>query len=101
MAAGQGTAGNAEESVEHVDFVLYGTLGCHLCDEAERLLAHLLEAQPALGHWRIAVEDIGDDDALIERYGVRIPVLRAERSGAELGWPFDAATAAAWLRRHG
>ncbi len=35
--------------------------------------------------------DIAEDDALIESYGTRIPVLRREDNGAELGWPFDAA----------
>lgn len=60
---------------------LYGTEFCHLCDEAEALLRGL----------GIAAEyiDIADDDELIERYGVRIPVLRRCDNGAELGWPFD------------
>ena len=31
-----------------------------------------------------------DDDALVERYGVRIPVLKEVSKDVELGWPFDA-----------
>ena len=34
------------------------------------------------------VVDIAASDELFERYGVRIPVLRAP-DGNELGWPFD------------
>ena len=30
-----------------------------------------------------------DDEALVEKYGIRIPVLKRARDGEELGWPFD------------
>ena len=33
---------------------------------------------------------IDGDDALEERYGLRVPVLRDEARGVELEWPFDA-----------
>lgn len=32
--------------------------------------------------------EIADDPQLLERYGVRIPVIR-DAAGRELGWPFD------------
>ncbi len=35
--------------------------------------------------------EIADDEDLLERYGVRIPVLRHRETGGELDWPFDAA----------
>lgn len=41
--------------------------------------------------------DIANDDQLIERYGVRIPVLKRLSDGAELGWPFDDFTLREWL----
>lgn len=63
--------------------ILYGTSCCHLCEDAEAILR---EAGIAAQH-----VDIAEDDALLERYGTRIPVLRRADSGAELGWPFDAA----------
>ena len=66
--------------------VLYGTLGCHLCDVAEQLLAREVD----LDNVPIELVDIADDDQLVERYGVRIPVLTDLDSGIELGWPFDA-----------
>lgn len=52
-----------------------------MCDEARQLLAHVPN---------IALEEveIGDDPALRERYGLRIPVLVQPDSGAALDWPF-------------
>ena len=71
----------------------YYTLGCHLCELAE---AMLLAGKNASS---IVVEeiDIGDSDALIERYGVRIPVVQRLDNGAELDWPFDAARLGSFL----
>jgi hypothetical protein len=60
--------------------ILYGTEGCHLCDEAEALLR-----QAGL-HWESV--DIAEDDALLARYGTRIPVLSGA-NGNELDWPFQ------------
>ncbi len=63
--------------------VLYSTSHCHLCEQAEALLAQLgIEAEHV---------DIVDDDALLERYGTRIPVVQRADTGAEIGWPFDLA----------
>ncbi len=53
-----------------------------------------LLASLALSH-----RDIADDDALTERYGVRIPVLVNQASGQELGWPFDAAAIETFLQQ--
>ncbi|NMQ20203.1 glutaredoxin family protein [Candidatus Competibacter phosphatis] len=63
--------------------VLYMTSGCHLCEQAEALVRQ----QTA---WVSAIE-IVDDVELLERYGVRIPVLRRLDTGNELDWPFDVA----------
>ncbi len=64
--------------------LLYGTSFCHLCEQAEAVLH---SAGVTAEHI-----DIAEDDALLERYGTRIPVLEREDSGAELGWPFDEST---------
>lgn len=61
------------------DLILFGTDGCHLCDEARALLGQ--------AGVQAVYADIVGDEALIERYGIRIPVLRRP-DGAELGWPF-------------
>jgi len=42
--------------------------------------------------------EIADDDELLERYGVRIPVLQRLDTGAELDWPFDAVAIERLLR---
>ncbi len=50
-------------------------------------------------------EDIANDDALFERYGVRIPVLGYKVNAGdaipaqELGWPFDVDSVMAFLKR--
>ena len=63
--------------------ILFGTDGCHLCEMALKLVR---EAQNLI---LLSVEevDIAQDDALVERYGIRIPVVM--RDGRELNWPFD------------
>jgi len=74
--------------------LMYSTLGCHLCEEAQQVVVAVL-GQPVLE------VDIADDSELLERYGLRIPVLMAPSQGKELGWPFDVATLRDWLSIHG
>jgi glutaredoxin len=68
---------------------LYGTAFCHLCDEAEAILRESGIAADYV--------DIADDDELLEKYGIRIPVLKRVDTGAELGWPFDASAISLFL----
>lgn len=61
---------------------LYGTLGCHLCEQAVTLLETLsIEYIPV---------EITDDDALIDTLGHLIPVLEinANDQSKRLYWPF-------------
>ena len=62
---------------------LYMTSGCRLCEQAEALLA-----QAGLAFSRV---EIADDAILLERYGVRIPVVHRLETGQELDWPIDSA----------
>lgn len=64
------------------DFILYGTDGCHLCEEAQLLLQ--------VAGIEFAAQDIVDDESAMQRYAVRIPVLLHQASGSELSWPFAA-----------
>ena len=64
--------------------ILLGTRGCHLCDKAEALLRHVSAARSLQWEYR----DIALDEALVSRYGERIPVLLLS-DGRELGWPFS------------
>ena len=66
------------------ELILYGTLGCHLCELAEAVLLPCV----AQG-WQVELVDIAEDDALFERFSTRIPVLLHPVSGGELAWPFD------------
>jgi hypothetical protein len=75
------------------ELTLYSTAGCHLCEEAEALLASAL-ARGTGRPWVIV--DIAEDDALFARYGWHIPVLR-RADGEELRWPFDADALRAFL----
>lgn len=63
--------------------VLYTTSGCHLCEQAERLI----QQQTGLA---VRTVEIADDAELLERYGTRIPVLQRLDTGEELDWPFTA-----------
>ena len=65
---------------------LYTTLGCHLCEDALTLL-HLYSSQSRT--LEIELVEISDSDSLIERYGVRIPVIQKVPGQTELGWPFN------------
>lgn len=63
----------------------YTTAGCHLCEHAAEMLAHLKAASAV----SVVEIDIASDENLVERYGIRIPVVRREPDGEELGWPFS------------
>ena len=67
--------------------LLFGTAGCHLCEDAALLLRRTLA--PRGDGEPFAYVDIADDSELTDRYGVRIPVLLDIRTGIELDWPFD------------
>ena len=71
-------------------FILYQRDDCHLCDLALALLAQVRAPE-------FDSVFIDGDAALEARYGERVPVLRDEADGRELGWPFDAETLCDWL----
>jgi hypothetical protein len=57
---------------------LYTRVGCHLCEEAERVLGE----ERALTPFRLELVDIDRDPELARRYGVRVPVVAMD--GVEL-----------------
>lgn len=77
--------------------VLFGTDGCHLCEDAQALLLSL----PVALTCDLYVEDIASSEALVERYGLLIPILKSEETQAELHWPFDSAKLLSWLAQQG
>lgn len=72
---------------------LLGTLGCHLCEQAEAVLMPFVER----GLW-VEVVDIAERAEWVNDYALRIPVLRRVDTGAELDWPFEAQQLATFLR---
>ncbi len=69
---------------------LYTTIGCHLCEQAEAILA-VLQSEGSIHH--VLSVDIATDEELVLQYGIRIPVVKladGQNSGDnELGWPFS------------
>lgn len=70
--------------------LLYSAPHCHLCEQAEEVLQ---SAGVTAEHI-----DITQDDALLERYGMRIPVVQRADDETELGWPFDPEMLADFLK---
>ncbi|PKM04812.1 MAG: glutaredoxin [Gammaproteobacteria bacterium HGW-Gammaproteobacteria-6] len=71
---------------------LYGTLACHLCDNALAALEPLIA-----DGLRVEQVDISDDDVLMSLYQLRIPVLKRSDTGSELDFPFDLQAVMVWL----
>ena len=68
-----------------IEFNLYGTEGCHLCEDALALCSAVMPAE------NISVVDIIDDEKLLELYRISIPVLERLSDQQKLYWPFDQA----------
>lgn len=68
--------------------ILFGTAGCHLCEDAQILIAQCLP-----GNFEQLVEsiDIAEQEQWQERFSIRIPVLYHLETQKELDWPFDRA----------
>lgn len=67
-----------------VNWTLYHTDGCHLCEEAFELIEPLTTDTVALHR-----VDIMISEQLIAEYQLTIPVLKSEH-GQQLNWPFTA-----------
>lgn len=68
-----------------IKIAFYTTLGCHLCEEAEQLLRHIVAVKGV----EVEAIDISDTEDLVALYGIRIPVLKNLETEQELEWPFD------------
>ena len=64
-----------------IKLILLGTLGCHLCEEAELILTECEQIQTE-------IIDIAEQEQWQEKYAIRIPVLYHPETKKELGWPF-------------
>jgi hypothetical protein len=79
-----------------LNLYLFHTSGCHLCELAEAEVAVL----PKKFTFNLILSDIADSDTLMQRYDVRIPVLKLEGCVQDLGWPFTVDDIATYLERH-
>jgi hypothetical protein len=66
--------------------LLFGTSGCHLCEQAEGIIQDCLPDR--FDKW-IETIDIAEFEQWQAQYAQRIPVLYDTETQAELGWPFD------------
>jgi|TARA_B100001996_G_C18384412_1_gene486626 thiol-disulfide isomerase/thioredoxin len=66
--------------------IFFTTKGCHLCESAEKLLLALMQTHDLI----LESVDISDSEALVERYGILIPVIKDKKTEKELHWPFEA-----------
>jgi glutaredoxin len=60
------------------EVTLYTRVGCHLCEEARRVL----EQERATTPFRLELVDVDRDPELARRYGIRVPVVAVD--GVEL-----------------
>jgi glutaredoxin len=65
--------------------VVYGKPGCHLCEDAERVVAQVCAESGE--RWRTL--DISDDEALMRVYGEQIPVIFVDGAQHDF-WRVDA-----------
>ncbi|MCO1333524.1 glutaredoxin family protein [Microbulbifer sp. OS29] len=75
------------------ELLLYTTLGCGLCEKAKVEIWPQLE----LFNLRLREVDIAEDEALMERFSIRIPVVGLGDLGDVCGWPFDQRQLRIWL----
>jgi len=66
-----------------MSYLLLGTSACHLCEQAEALLAPL-----NISYSKI---DISEQEQWQEQYAIKIPVLLNTETNQEICWPFNEA----------
>ncbi|MGJ0483488.1 MAG: glutaredoxin family protein [Methylomicrobium sp.] len=77
--------------------LLLGTEGCHLCEEAQEIVAAC--AKEVVPDFQIELIDIAEHPEWQPDYAIKIPVLLEAESRRELDWPFDYGQAIHFLRQ--
>jgi len=72
--------------------MLFGTSGCHLCEQAEAIIKACVPNG-------VDYVDIAEQEQWQEQYAIRIPVLYDPETKQELGWPFDQADVEGFVGR--
>ena len=63
--------------------LLFGTMGCHLCEEADVIVAACDKKNTVIENI-----DIAEYEQWQDKYAIHIPVLYHPETEKELGWPF-------------
>jgi thiol-disulfide isomerase/thioredoxin len=63
------------------NLIFYTKIHCPLCDKAHKLLQELQTETP----FTIEIVDIYNDDALVEKYGMMIPVVEVDGEEIDYG----------------
>lgn len=63
---------------------LYTTSHCHLCEQAEDILNKIQSS-----NFSCKFIEISDDEVLLNKYGLTIPVIERVDTQQELKWPFN------------
>lgn len=66
-----------------MNLLLLGTIGCHLCEEADVIVAACDKKNTVIENI-----DIAEHEQWQDKYAIRIPVLYHPETEKELGWPF-------------
>jgi len=66
-----------------MNVLLFGTIGCHLCEEADVIVAACDKKNTVIENI-----DIAEHEQWQDKYAIRIPVLYHPETEKELGWPF-------------
>lgn len=72
-------------------WLLYGTLGCHLCDMAEDLLNQFVSVYP-IGYTKVDIINLADEQ--MQHWATKIPIFivkNNQRIIATLAYPFSLA----------
>lgn len=68
--------------------VLYGRVGCHLCEAARQIVAETA-GEAGVGWVEVDIDAAPDSAALVDRYGDLVPVVTVD--GVQQGyWRIDA-----------
>ena len=66
------------------NLTFYTTAGCHLCELAADLISQLESTFDIT----VVEIDIVTDEKLVDRFGMRIPVVSKGDTQREMSWPF-------------
>jgi hypothetical protein len=75
---------NLDHSKNYDDWWLLGTMGCHLCDDAEQMMTRFQSVQP-ITYQHIDISDF--DEELMMAFATTIPVLLTPSK--RLNYPFS------------